>query len=117
MARRRPTTGVLTHVKGLGANYLTEARKEYHRYDKENRLYVNLGDGIKAAMPRYYKTKIFHKDQLREIGMYYEQKAQNEMAELSPEQRDEKMTKWSENMHNIAERERRAKRDLTKYSI
>lgn len=68
-------------------------------------------------MPRYYKTKIFNKDELREVGLYFEQKASAEMAELSQEQRDEKLTNWSKNMHNIVERERRAKKDTTQYTL
>lgn len=31
----------------------------WHKNDLENRMYINIGDGKKAAMPRYYKLKIY----------------------------------------------------------
>jgi len=35
--------------------------KKWHKSDLENRMYVNLEDGKKIAMPRYYKDKIYTK--------------------------------------------------------
>lgn len=43
---------------GLGASYLTEAMKSWHRSDRKN--YAIL-DGAKRHLPRYYKEKIFSK--------------------------------------------------------
>lgn len=45
--------------KGLGANYLTDNMVKWHLADKLERMYINLPDGKKAAMPRYYKNKIY----------------------------------------------------------
>lgn len=53
--------------KGLGANYLTRSMIAWHKADTENRMYVNVGDGKKATMPRYYKNKIWS-DGEREIA-------------------------------------------------
>lgn len=33
--------------------------KAWHHADELNRMYLNLKDGKKAAMPRYYKEKIY----------------------------------------------------------
>jgi len=44
--------------KGLGENYLTPAIVDYHRSHLE-KAYVTLEDGLKIAMPRYYKDKLF----------------------------------------------------------
>lgn len=34
---------------------------EWHKSDLCNRMYINVGDGKKAAMPRYFKDKIYSK--------------------------------------------------------
>lgn len=44
--------------KGMGANYLTQAMIKWHKADIGNRMYCNLKDGKKIAMPRYYKQKL-----------------------------------------------------------
>lgn len=44
--------------KGLGQNYLTPAVIKHHR-DNLEKAYVTIEDGLKVAMPRYYKNKIF----------------------------------------------------------
>lgn len=43
---------------GIGANYLTDAMKAWHKSDRKN--YAVL-DGVKRHLPRYYKEKIFSK--------------------------------------------------------
>lgn len=45
--------------KGLGENYLTPQMVKWHKNDKQARMYCNLKDGKKIAMPRYYKDKIY----------------------------------------------------------
>jgi hypothetical protein len=46
--------------KGLGKNYLTPQMISWHHADMANRMYINVGDGKKAAMPRYYKQKLYN---------------------------------------------------------
>lgn len=58
-------------IKGLGSNYLTPAMISWHKSDYKN--YAIL-DGQKRHLPRYYKTKIFNKKQIRKI-FYREQRA------------------------------------------
>jgi hypothetical protein len=45
--------------KGLGANYLTDQMKQWHKNNLDERLYLPLLDGKKAPMPRYYKERIY----------------------------------------------------------
>lgn len=45
--------------KKLGDNYLSKQMIKWHKNDIENRMYCNLKDGKKIAMPRYYKDKIY----------------------------------------------------------
>ena len=46
--------------KGLGAGYLTDNMVKWHtKGNIENKVYLPLKDGKKAAMPRYYKDKIY----------------------------------------------------------
>lgn len=44
--------------KGMGANYLTPEVVAYHRSNLE-KAYLTLEDGVKMAIPRYYKDKIW----------------------------------------------------------
>lgn len=53
--------------KGLGASYITPQTKNWHHADLENRMYVNLPDGKKAGMPRYFKDKIYDEAQRSKI--------------------------------------------------
>lgn len=54
--------------KRLGMAYLTKRIIAWHLADEENRMYVNLTDGRKVAMPRYYKDKIYDLYQRKRIG-------------------------------------------------
>lgn len=48
--------------KGLGENYLTKQQIQNHKNDI-TRMYVVLPDGIKIAMPDYYRKKLFTDDE------------------------------------------------------
>lgn len=50
----------------------------WHNADLLNRMYINIGDGKKAAMPRYYKQKIYTDDQRKEISGYQKGKIELE---------------------------------------
>lgn len=54
--------------KGLGKAYLSEAMREWHESDMYNRMYCSLLDGRKIGMPRYYKDKLYTKEQREHIG-------------------------------------------------
>lgn len=54
---RQPEFALMS--KGLGASYLTDNMIEWHKSDINNRMYCNLADGKKIAMPRYFKNKIY----------------------------------------------------------
>lgn len=45
--------------KGLGASYLSEKMRAWHRNSLEERQYCPLPDGKKIAMPRYYRDKLY----------------------------------------------------------
>lgn len=45
--------------KGIGDNYLTKNMIAWHKADMENRMYLNIEDGKKISMPRYYKDKLY----------------------------------------------------------
>ena len=49
--------------KGLGANYISDNMKKWHKNDLLNRMYVPIQEGKKIAMPRYYKDKIYSETQ------------------------------------------------------
>ena len=45
--------------KGIGSNYITKKTKKYHKQDI-TRMYVTHPDGIRVAMPKYYRDRIFN---------------------------------------------------------
>lgn len=54
--------------KGLGEKYLSQVNIAWHKDDLENRMYVNIPGGKKAAMPRYYKLKIYNANEKEQIA-------------------------------------------------
>lgn len=49
--------------KGLGDNYITDKTRKWHLDDIEKRMYLPLQDGKKAPMARYYKDRIYNKQE------------------------------------------------------
>lgn len=69
--------------KGLGKNYINEKMSNWHKNDPINRVYCNLKDGKKIAMPRYYKDKIYNLDERGQIKAHFSEKARIELEELA----------------------------------
>lgn len=63
---RLPEFGLMS--KGLGTGYLTEKMLAWHHADLENRCYLNLENGTKCSMPRYYKDKIYTEEQRKAVA-------------------------------------------------
>ena len=69
--------------KGLGAGYLTQNMVKWHtKGNIENKVYLPLKDGKKAAMPRYYKDKLYDKGQKFRIGVFMRAESQKQVEEL-----------------------------------
>lgn len=60
--------------KHLGAKYLTPQVVQWHKLDLENNMHLTLKDGRKISMPRYYKDKIYSKEERGYLKGYFEQK-------------------------------------------
>jgi hypothetical protein len=58
--------------KGLGIDYLKNIGN-WHTNDLLNRAYIPLQGGNRAPVPRYYKDKLYTKEQREQIGKYMEQ--------------------------------------------
>lgn len=54
----------------------------WHAADFKNRMYCNLKDGKKIAMPRYYKEKVFDEYQRIMAGKYQREKMLEEESKL-----------------------------------
>jgi len=52
---------------GLGIAYLNQKSFNWHHEDMLNRMYVNVGDGKKATMPRFYKDRFYCKKEREAI--------------------------------------------------
>jgi hypothetical protein len=75
--------------KGLGAGYLTQNMVKWHtKGNIENKVYLPLKDGKKAAMPRYYKDKLYNKGQKFRIGVFMRAESQKQVEELENEYGD-----------------------------
>lgn len=77
---RQPEFALMS--KGLGANYLTNNMQSWHLQKLKERMYVNLTDGKKASMPRYYKERIYTPLERTMIGEYYQQTVDKKLLEL-----------------------------------
>lgn len=83
--------------KGLGKNYLTESMVKWHKDDLLNRMYIPLKGGKKAAMPRYYKDKIYVESEKNRIGRH--------IAQITEDETDVQMAELGDNyFHIIAQR-------------
>jgi len=69
--------------KGLGKTYAMDKKfKAWHQADIENRLYCNLKNGNKIAMPRYLKEKIYTREQIGDIKCHWTEKTRTQTEEL-----------------------------------
>ena len=100
--------------KGLGSNYLTDSMRKWHEADMNGRLYVNLEGGKKAAMPRYYKEKIYTKEELERINTHLQDLRNQKERELTPEQFKEHE---KNKLHKAAFEEQKYKQGNNKISI
>lgn len=68
--------------KGLGTSYLSENMKQWHYADINNRMYIPIEDNKKICMPRYYKDKLYTKEQRKIIGLTLQEREQKVQEEL-----------------------------------
>jgi len=60
--------------KGLGLTYIKDSTIKWHQADLLERMYLNIEEGKKIGMPRYYKDKIYNSDQRGQLkGHHSEQ--------------------------------------------
>lgn len=64
---RQPEFALMS--KGLGESYITYEMMHWHLRAPADRMYCNLTDGKKIAMPRYYKQKIYSDSQRKAAGV------------------------------------------------
>lgn len=57
--------------KRLGANYMSKSMIQWHKDDLDNRMYVPIEDGKKISMPRYFKDKIYTKEERERLKEVY----------------------------------------------
>lgn len=68
--------------KGLGTKYLTPQMISWHLADLNNRMYLNIPDGKKVSMPRYYKEKIYDEYTRQMIGQIQLEKMREKQREI-----------------------------------
>lgn len=73
--------------KGLGISFLSIAQYDYLTRDYENPVFISKIDGMTVAIPRYYKSKIFTRYQLRVESNRIQQEKKEEKEKLHDELR------------------------------
>lgn len=86
--------------KRLGDNYINERTKKWHHSNLEGNFYLPLTDGKKASIPRYYKQKMFSKEQLKAVAFFKKQQQEKEDP-LTEKQRIEKIQKNSQKLKKL----------------
>jgi hypothetical protein len=96
--------------KGLGANYLSDKMKEWHKNDVTQRVYIPLKCGKKAPMPRYFKEKLYNQEDKEQIAYYFQKKAVLEL--------EQKLEEYGENYQKVREEQflNGKRKMLTNYS-
>lgn len=56
--------------KGLGESYIRPSMIAWHKANLIERMYCNLKDGKKIAMPRYYKEKIYNEMERKRVAHF-----------------------------------------------
>lgn len=64
--------------KGIGENYLTKQMIRWHKQDLDNRMYLNIEEGKKISMPRYYKDKIYSEMERKRVAFFAIQTAEEQ---------------------------------------
>jgi hypothetical protein len=65
--------------KGLGKEYLTTKMQKWHKADLLNRMYLNVEGNKKIPMPRYYKDKLYNKDERGQIKSKFSEQYQKQL--------------------------------------
>lgn len=77
--------------KGMGKQYINEKMKKWHQADLTGRYYLPEKDGYKIAMPRYYKEKLYTKEQREIVGNAMLDKETQEFIKLSYQQAEQQL--------------------------
>lgn len=72
---RQPNFSLMS--KGLGACYISNSIKSYHKAAPD-RMYLNIENGKKIAMPRYYKDRIYTDYERGQSANLYKTRAEAE---------------------------------------
>lgn len=94
--------------KGLGACYMTDAVKRYHK-SRLNINYVMDTDGNRIAMPRYYREKIFTEDERRQLRRHVTLEIAANEAEKDRKLIQKHGTSYDLDLHRQQEKEARWK--------
>ncbi|QCQ84969.1 replication initiator protein [Blackfly microvirus SF02] len=73
--------------KGLGECYLTKAMIAWHHYAMTQRAFVMTQDGKQIAIPRYYRDRIYTKDDKKQIAFVTSQERELAELKISPQMR------------------------------
>lgn len=90
--------------KRLGSSYIDEASIKWHFSDLTNRMHIPIEGGKKISMPRYFKDKIYSKEQRRAIAAVQAPLIEARMQKTIDEQYGGDYYKWSrdENERHLA---------------
>lgn len=67
--------------KRLGAGYINDQTRQWHKEDLFNRMYLHTDDNKKISMPRYYKNKMYTDAEHIMLANHHRQLAMEKIAE------------------------------------
>lgn len=85
--------------KGLGVDYLNDVMVQWHKADLLNRMYLNIEDGKKIAMPRYYKDKLYSDSEREAVSNFQ----MLEMSKRQEEKRKEREERYGDDALRVRE--------------
>jgi len=68
--------------KGLGKQYLTDEMKAWHHADLLNRMHLTIADGKKVSMPRYYKDRLYTREQRGDLKAKFSEEYQYKLDKM-----------------------------------
>lgn len=101
--------------KGLGANYLNDKTKAWHKADLENRQYMPIEEGKKCAMPRYYRNRIYTDQEKGYLSghneRYHKESQEKELLELGDQYNHIIDARKKDNWRKLREKRQSYKKD------
>lgn len=84
--------------KGLGIGYFKQSKLLWHHADRDQRMYIPIEGGKKISMPRYYKDRLYSKQEREEMAVHHTKVANEKLGEIQKEAMEMYGSSWEEKL-------------------